>query len=111
MDDIAVQKRNLEKSIVEAVIAALKNNTLLEDELSLISEFVLSNIDGIKNDYELQVFTDTLVKRWPQLVHLKTEVTGFLKEKTENEVAEGVLLLTKHGKIEEALKLAKSITQ
>lgn len=103
-------KNRIERAIVETVISALENGNLAESELSQIANFVLEKIDQIKTHDELVIFLSDLSSRWPIFTNLETLEKGEIEEKVEDEVAEGVLTLAQSGKIEEAVNLAKTIT-
>lgn len=110
MEDFGNLKKSIEKDIVEQVIMGLEKGFLKEEELPLIGQFVLEKIDLLKNQQELIAFLGELSSKWPIFENIKKIEEGRVREKEEDEVAEGVLTLLKHGKIENALNLAKNIT-
>ncbi|HSX09301.1 MAG TPA: hypothetical protein VLF93_04055 [Candidatus Saccharimonadales bacterium] len=111
MDLLEEEKKKLEEAIVENMITALEGEKITEDEMSTISGFVLDGVDAAKSKQDLEKFLEELAGKWelfkPLLILQKAE----LQEKVEDEVAQGVLLLLEHGKLDHAIKLAQSVTQ
>lgn len=110
MEDFKNLKEVIEKDIVEQVIVGLENGALKEEDLPQIGQFVLEKIDAIKNQPELINFLTELSGKWGIFENIKKIEEGRAQEQVEDEAAEGVLTLLKHGKIENALNLAKNIT-
>lgn len=104
------QKKQLEDEIVRTMIQALNNKSITDEQMSIISTLVLDKIDEVHNELELKEFLSDLAARWHIFKPLLVLRFRDMQEKVEDEVAEGVLLLAKHGKIEDAIKLAKSVT-
>ncbi|MDO8461161.1 MAG: hypothetical protein Q7S38_01820 [bacterium] len=104
-------KNDLEKKIVESVILALENNTISKEEMPIIAEFVLGKIDVIKTHEELVLFVNELALKWPIFSNIDQIEKGEVQEKKESETAESVLNLAKSGQIEDAVNLAKTMTQ
>lgn len=111
MDSFAQHKNDLEKRIVETVITSLEKNSLEESQLAEIADFVLGRIDTIQTQEELIAFLNELSFKWPLFSNLSLIEKGDVKDKVEDEVAEGVETLAQTGKIDDAIDLAKTITQ
>lgn len=103
-------KEEVEKNIVEVVIAELKGNNLEQSELPLIADFVLEKIDKIEKQDELLNFLQELSSRWPIFSKIEALEKGKVKDSEEDQVTRNVLNLAKTGKIEEAIDLAKTMT-
>lgn len=111
MDFSEEHKKKIEDEIVTTMIHAAQTNIIKEDELPVISNMVLQKIEGVYDQITLQEFLKDLASRWPIFKPLLLLEIKDMKEKVEDEVAEGVLLLAKYGKIENAIQLAKSATK
>lgn len=110
MDATKEHKNEIEKKIVEAIIAGLANKNLLASQLSEIADFVLQRIDEVKNEDELLAFLADLSSKWPIFNNIKLTEEGEVKNEAEKEVANDVLDLAKNGKIDDAIGLAKTMT-
>jgi hypothetical protein len=110
MDELAEKKKKLEEAIVENMISALEKEKITEDEMSDISGFVLDGIDATNTKLGLEKFLEELAGKWEFFKPLLILEKAVLQEKIENEVADGVLLLLEHGKLDHAIKLAQSVT-
>lgn len=104
-------KKHLEESIVNNLITALERNTITEDEMATISGYVLDRIDTITDELGVAEFLKDISERWPIFKPIVILDGAPMRDKIEDEVAEGVLILAQHGKIENAIKLAQSVTQ
>lgn len=104
-------KHELEKKIVETLIGALEKNELVEDQLSIIAGRVLERIDTLSTQDELAEFLTELCVEWPMFQQLLEIELGKVKSEVEKKVAHEVLLLANSGKIEEAIRLAKTMTE
>lgn len=111
MDFTQEQKDAIEGQIVDIVIGKMEKNELTEEESSFIADFILRKIDLIKNHDELIALLKELSSKWSFFENLVVVEEGEAKEKKEDVVAEQVLNLTKNGKINEAIQLAKTMTQ
>lgn len=104
-------KNKIEKMVVEEMISSLEKNELKEEELSAIAEFILGKIDNIKTQEELIVFLGELSSKWLIFKNIEELEKGEVKEQQEKIVAKDVLQLAKDGKIEDAIDLAKTVTE
>lgn len=103
-------KKEVEWKLVDVIISSLKQEMLTEEELPVVSSYILDNIKHVKTHDELMVFLRDLSNRWPIFSPVLVLESGEVKEKVEDQVALDVLKLAKENKIEEALKLAKTVT-
>lgn len=101
----------IEKAIVELVINGLKEGSLPEDDLSPIANFVLEKIDTLQTEEQMVAFLAELAQKWPIFSNIHILEKGKVIEKTENQAAQNVLELAKEGKIDQAVDLAKSVTE
>ena len=60
---------------------------------------------------QLIEFLEELVIQWPFFEHILAVEKGEERNMAEHEVAEGVAMLAKEGKIDTALSLAKTMTK
>src|SRR3990167_10477094 len=100
MDVTSQHRKEIEEKIMEAIITALENNRLKQDELPLIASYVLERIDKINNHEELIVFLRDLSDKWAIFDNLEEIEKGEVKEENDEDVVEGMLQLAKSGKID-----------
>lgn len=105
------EKKLLEAQIVTTIQDGLEKGVLTEKDPPLIADFVLERIDAVRTRQEVILFLSDLAARWPHFLTLRIIAQGKYTERIEAEVAGGVAALAEHGKIEEAISLAKSATQ
>ena len=111
MEDFKKYLNQIQIDILEVVASGIEKGILKEEELPIIAEFVLNKIDNIKNHYELDPFLTELSSRWPIFSNINKIQEGEVREMEDKEEAQGVLTLLKHGKIDQALSLAKHATK
>lgn len=104
------QKYTVDRKIVNKAIDCLEKEEITKDQLMQIADFVLGNLKNVKKDHDLVKFYKQLSSNWPIFEGLAIIETGKGKTAVESEVYNGVLTLAKHGKIDDAVKLARSIT-
>jgi hypothetical protein len=110
MDDVEKIKRSIGWMIAERGLQELEKGNINTEELREISVFTLENLKKITNKLDLTKFLEQIKNRWPFFSDIHEIGSGDYKEDVEEEVLDGVLTLAKHGKIDEAVKLAKSVT-
>lgn len=110
MDITEADKKQLEKDLVERLIAALKEDKLSAEELPLAAEFILDRVDKLKTQEELIEFLKELNSRWSIFANLLTLEKGEFQEKQEKEVVGKASALAKAGRLEEAVRLAEEAT-
>jgi len=98
------------KKIIDIIINALEVNDIEEHEAERIAQFTLDGMSNIVSESQLGDFYDDLSSRWEIFTPLLKEIEGSRREKVENEMSEGALTLLEHGRIDDALKLAKTAT-
>lgn len=104
------QKYEIEAQIVETVLQALDKNLLIADQLQEIADYSLEGMKKVTNEHELLNFLSGLSLKWKVFEGIAVLQKGKMVKKEEKEVADGVLMLIKEGKIDDALSLAKSAT-
>src|SRR5579859_49074 len=104
-------KKEIEKRIVERVIAELKADRFNVQDLPPIGRFVLDKIDTVTEHATLLIYPEAFTQRWPCFKSIEMLEIGEVERTKEHDTAEKVLLLSKEGKIEEALALAKTMTR
>lgn len=103
-------KKQVETMLVEAVITALESGDLAEGDLPAIGNAILSHIDSITSSQELVTFLKKLSSEWPFFSQVLEIEMGKVKAIEEAAVANDVLHMASQGQIEEALQLAKTMT-
>lgn len=111
MDLTPQQRKAIERRIVERIIFCLENGGLKDTDVPAVSDFALAEIKKVVKHQDLINFLAKLSSKWPIFDQLVAIEKGKLDENVEDEVFEGVLLLSKNGKLDEAIKLAKSVTE
>lgn len=104
-------KKLIEQHVVERMISALDRDEINDTEVPHIADFVLKHIDAITTEDEKMAFLRDLANKWRIFTGLLVTQSGEVKERVEDEVAGGVLTLAQSGKIEQAIKLAQTMTQ
>lgn len=108
---LADEIKLIEKETVDLLISALDKEEITEEELPFICDYILTKTDEIEDHAEVMPFLRELADRWRIFTPLLVKQSGEIKEKAEGEVAAGVLTLAQVGKIEQAIKLAKTMTE
>ncbi len=111
MDFDETQKTAIEKQVVDVIILSLENNTISESELPAIAQFVLDELGKVENNDQLLVFLSELSIKWPGFKNIEVVEKGKLSDQVEDKAVQDMLQLAKSGKIDEAISLAKTITQ
>jgi hypothetical protein len=111
MDLTEQYKESIERKIVEAIISALDKKEIQESELSQIAGMVLDGIDKVSSQDQLIDFLTTLSDRWTIFKNILEIEKGQIKSVLEKKTADDVLQLANTGNIEEAIRLAKTVTQ
>lgn len=109
--DIESLRNKVLNDVADILISCVENKTMSENDFPPIATYVLERIAVVKNEEEMGHFLEELSERWPIFSSLASLQKGHNQEKVDSEVAEGVLHLTKSGKIDEALSLAKNAIQ
>ncbi|MEK9176303.1 MAG: hypothetical protein AAB520_02550 [Patescibacteria group bacterium] len=110
MDQIQKHKEQVEKQIVDMGIDKYGDGTISKEELSKIADFVVEGMEKVKTQQDLSEFLAFLASRWSFFQNLVTIEQGAVKEASDKQVYTGALDLAKHGRIDEAVKLAKTAT-
>jgi hypothetical protein len=103
-------KAIIEKQIVDIAISQFEQNKLTNEDLITIADFTVEGLKNVSSQGDLNGFLTSLANRWSFFTNIATIEEGASKTAVENEVYNGVLALAKHGKIDEAVKLAKTVT-
>ena len=104
------KKKEVERMLVETIIAALEKKELTADEYAKTSSFILENMKTITTQEQLTQFLHELSTKWEIFSKVMVLYTGETKAEKEKETMENVVKLAKSGKIEDAVTLAKTAT-
>lgn len=104
-------KLHVETSIVNTIADALEKGSVETSDLPDISDFVLARIDAVKTEDELAEFLTELTAQWSFFQPILDIELGRVKSQLEKKIAHDVLKLANSGNIEEAIRLAKTMTQ
>lgn len=111
MDDFSAQKEEIQTRIVEAMISALEKQEVNPEEISTIAAFVLDEIDKATTQEELLQFLRDLSSKWTIFTPVLVIESGEARDEKEDQVTKDVLHLAKNNKLDEAIQLAKTMTQ
>jgi hypothetical protein len=103
-------KNKIGERIVRGIAQGLKENKITVEEASVISTYLLENIDKAKDNLRLFNFLEELAKKWPIFSNILTVETGEIKEEKEKEAVKKASNLIQQDKIEEAIKVAEDAT-
>lgn len=104
-------RKEILQRIVERTIIELEQKKFDVLDLPKIGEFALDTISTATDHTELLVYLEEFVEKWPQFTSIRDIEKAEIEQSSERDVAEQVLQLSKEGKIEEAVALAKTITE
>ena len=111
MDVTAQHKTEIERKILKEIINALENEKLTEAELPDIADFVITHIDPVQNHEQMIKFLDELSAKWPFFDNIEQLERGEVTEAKEDQVEQKVLEMAKSGRVDEAINLAKTVTE
>jgi hypothetical protein len=100
----------IQKKIVHIMANQLEQGKVTEAEMSEIAEFVLERSDGLTEMDQLILLLKHLSERWPMFHDLYIIEAGRIKEAEAEQKINDALNLTREGKIDEALQVAKDAT-
>lgn len=102
------EKEKIHGLILDAIEDALEEKKIEEQEVQKIASFVTENIKSV-NTHELLVkFLLDLSSRWPVFQNIYQVEQGKVREEETQAIVDKAVELTKEGKIEEAIDIAKS---
>lgn len=104
-------RKEIERHILNKIIAELEADNLETTELPKIAQFVLATIDTVTTHQQLLPYLAELVLQWPCFKQIETIELGEVLRVQEHEIVHEMLVLSRSGKIEEALALAKTMTE
>lgn len=98
------------KHILETILVGLDSKQLEDYQTSEIAEFILGKVEKLQTEQEAVSLYEQIAELWPFMDMLleKSQIENL--EKVEDEVSEGAVTLLKHGKVEDALRLVKTVT-
>lgn len=103
-------KKEIERSVMECIISALDQKLISSDDLPELSNYILPKIEPIRTQEEMLVFLNELVAKWKFFTPVLSAEKGEINSQTEGEAVDKVTELAKSGQIDEAVNLAKSVT-
>lgn len=108
MEFTSEKKKTVEKMIVDSMIDAVGAGIVPEEELTSISDFVLTRIDAIKNEDELVIFLVELSQKWSFFLPIERFIEGEAKEAEDKKSVDKAENLIKDGQIDQALQVLKA---
>lgn len=108
---LSLDKTNgIYQHVLDVVVKGLESKEIEAYEATEIAEYVLDNVEKLQSEAEIAGFYKELAELWPFLDVLSEEQSFENQEKIESEATEGALALLQHGKVEEAIAVAKAAT-
>ena len=104
-------KKKIEEQLVQQIISALEQEKIDSPTSSIISGYILDNIDTIQTQQDLHLFLLDLSTRWPFFSTIYELEKGQEQEAHKDEKIADIQNMLKSGNIEEALTIAKSATE
>lgn len=111
MDTLQSHKREIEKQIVDRALAEYADGKITREQLKQIADYTVDAMGKIQTHAHIASFLSTLSSHWTFFQGLAMVEEGEQRGLTETEVHSGVLTLAQNGKIDDAIKLAKSMTE
>lgn len=74
-------KKEVEKALVEKIISALESKQINLAQMKIVANYILDNIDSIKNYSQFILFLENLQKQWPIFI----DIYVFYKNKSSQE--------------------------
>jgi hypothetical protein len=108
MDDPAVLRERVQKSIVNIITRGLESGTITEERAKLIANHVLN---AIPEDIDLPKLIDIIPKLDDQFAELTSAVVPIMREyeqRIHKTVNDKISDLIQNGKLDEALKVTKT---
>jgi hypothetical protein len=106
-DDI----RKIEREIIETTLPVFEKNEVSEDDLRQIATIVLDGIEGITTHEKMIELLEQLAQRWPMFLKLVTIEKGKMREDKKEGIVDDVMQLAKAGQIQQAISMAKTMTE
>ena len=111
MDLTKEQKYQIEKKIITKAIDEYGKKTVTRDTLIQIADFVIEGLKKMRTTSDLSQFLSSISAKWPFFKNIATTHGAGKQTLAESEALTGALVLAQHGKVDEAIKLAKTATE
>ncbi len=102
------KKKSVEKMMVDSMIDAVGAGIISEEELTVVSDFILNRIDAIKTEEELVTFLIELSQKWSFFLPIERFIEGEAKEAEDKKSVDKAENLIKNGQIDQALQVLKA---
>lgn len=110
MDNFLNKKNQIEQQISDIVLKEIEEERLTKDASLEIIQYCLPKIEALNTQQELLLFLSDLSSKWPVFANLATLEQGKTKEEKSDEVARNIASIAQAGNIDEAVNLAKAVT-
>ena len=100
----------VERKLLVDLMKQMETKEFTDEEIKEMSTFVLEKVDSAKDNNELIAVLDELSKKWPFFENIEQLERGIVGDVHEDIVTNNVLELAKNGNIEEAIAMAKTVT-
>lgn len=103
-------KNKIGLQLTEAMLKGIDEGNMTESEMSVISGYILDNIDNIHTHVELNSFLQYLAQRWSVFKQVRKVEAGIEKASGDSAKAEEIANLIHENKIDDALTVAHNAT-
>lgn len=104
-------KNNAAKEVLDTLISLLERKSITDDEAKEIAKVTVEFLNNAQSEINIPQLYKILSEKWPVFKNLQINSWGKIDKKEESEVIMGVIQLIRNGKIDDALKLAKTETE
>lgn len=108
MDDFSSYRIKVEKALALKLIDIYESGKITQEQVAATATYLNNEFEKINSKTDLSSFLETVSARWPALSGVVLNEKADSSENADSELYSGVLALAQNGKIDKALKLAKS---
>ncbi len=106
-----IQKNVHAETVLKILMYLLEKKKITDDEGKEIARITYDFLQAAQSELDIPLLYKKLSQKWPLFKSNEIEEWGKLDKKEESEVIRGVIELVRNGKIDEALRLAKTETE
>lgn len=104
------QVNSIYKHILDNILLGLESGALEPYQSSEIAGYIVGRVEKLDTEQDASNLYQQIAEEWPFMEVLLDDSKAQNLEKVEDEVSQGAVALLRHGKVEDALKLVKTVT-
>ncbi|GEM_PF-2606300 len=108
MEDYNSYRLKVEKALALKLIDIYESGKISQEQIAATATYLNSELEKINSKSDLSSFLETVAARWPALSEVVMNEKADSSESADHELYSGVLALAQNGKIDKAIKLAKT---